>query len=234
MCSSKRMRLRHAIPPLASWERFRSLLPCILGLTCARLGLIVGSYGSYSATDEGFFTDGSMLVTLVFIFVGLLLISRVESFVGKRIVNTLFHLSVIGEALSLVALVACASLGGGHLPLCRQLLPDAVRLACHDMLASSCTRREQCDGRRVRLRRLGDKRSNPLPLFAHAACDCMGACCLLDARAVPLPCGKRAKPRARATSSLQPVQQAISACQAPSLPARNTSLPPLSASGCSR
>lgn len=98
--------------PLASWERFRSLLPCILGLTCARLGLIVGSYGSYSATDEGFFTDGSMLVTLVFIFVGLLLVSRVESFVGKRIVNALFHLSVIGEALSLVALVACAAFGG--------------------------------------------------------------------------------------------------------------------------
>ena len=114
--------------------------------------------------------------------------------------------------------------GGRHLPLCRQLLPDAVRLACHDMLASSRTRREQCDGRRVRFRRPGDKRSNPLPLFAHAACDCMGACCLLDARAVPLPCKRTqgatpVRPRARSQCSRlfrhvehHPRQQEIPRC----------------------
>ncbi|MEG2851187.1 MAG: LuxR family transcriptional regulator, partial [Raoultibacter sp.] len=43
---------------------YRPLWPCILGLTAARAGLIVASYGSYKLTDEGIFTDGSMLITL--------------------------------------------------------------------------------------------------------------------------------------------------------------------------
>ena len=37
------------------------LLPSILGLCFARAGLIVAGYGSYTHTDEGIFTDGSML-----------------------------------------------------------------------------------------------------------------------------------------------------------------------------
>ena len=40
------------------------LWPLVVGLAFGRAGLIVASYGSYTSTDEGIFTDGAMLVTL--------------------------------------------------------------------------------------------------------------------------------------------------------------------------
>ena len=46
-------------------HRFAPLWPLILGLAFGRAGLIVASYGSYTSTDEGIFTDGAMLVALV-------------------------------------------------------------------------------------------------------------------------------------------------------------------------
>lgn len=81
---------------------FKPIVPCILGLMCARTGLIVGTYGSYARTDENLFTDGSMLVTLAIMLIGWAFIVRAKSYVGKRRVNALFHVAIVGEALSLV------------------------------------------------------------------------------------------------------------------------------------
>lgn len=97
---------------------FKPIVPCMLGLMCARSGLIVGSYGSYARTDEGLFTDGSMLVTLVIMLVVWAFIVRAKSYVGKSRVNALFHFSIVGEALSLFGLTACAMLAPDGMP-CR-------------------------------------------------------------------------------------------------------------------
>lgn len=88
---------------------FKPIVPCILGLMCARTGLIVGTYGSYARTDENLFTDGSMLVTLAIMLIGWAFIVRAKSYVGKRRVNALFHVAIVGEALSLVLLALCAA-----------------------------------------------------------------------------------------------------------------------------
>lgn len=97
---------------------FQPLLPSMLGLMLARTGLIVGSYGSYARTDEGLFTDGSMLATLAIMLLGWAFIVRAKSYVGKRRVNALTHLSVIGEALSLFTLTACSTIAPDGVP-CR-------------------------------------------------------------------------------------------------------------------
>ena len=97
---------------------FKPIIPCMLGLMCARSGLIVGSYGSYARTDENLFTDGSMLVTLAIMFFGWLFIVRAKSYVGKSRVNVLFHLAIVGEAISLFGLTACAALVPNGVP-CR-------------------------------------------------------------------------------------------------------------------
>ena len=44
-------------------QAWRLLAPTVLGLMCARLGLIVATYGSYASTDAGVFTDGSYAST---------------------------------------------------------------------------------------------------------------------------------------------------------------------------
>lgn len=45
-------------------ERLRNVLPAMLGLTCARVGLIATTYGSYTSTDENVLTDGATLIAL--------------------------------------------------------------------------------------------------------------------------------------------------------------------------
>ncbi|RNL19588.1 hypothetical protein DMP07_06325 [Slackia faecicanis] len=45
-------------------QAWRLLAPTVLGLMCARLGLIVATYGSYASTDAGVFTDGSSLAAM--------------------------------------------------------------------------------------------------------------------------------------------------------------------------
>ncbi|MEG0072483.1 MAG: LuxR C-terminal-related transcriptional regulator [Raoultibacter sp.] len=85
-------------------KTYRPLWPCILGLTVGRAGLIVASYGSYNQTDEGIFTDGSMLVALAIL--GLLLIALVvkNSYLNKQRVNRLMRACVAAEVITLFML----------------------------------------------------------------------------------------------------------------------------------
>ena len=52
------------LAPNTVLNSFHLLWPLVVGLGFGRAGLIVASYGSYTSTDEGIFTDGAMLVAL--------------------------------------------------------------------------------------------------------------------------------------------------------------------------
>ena len=80
------------------------LLPSILGLCFARTGLIVAGYGSYTHTDEGIFTDGSMLVALSFMAVILLVIGTRKIRLKKRTTNRIMRTCVALEALCVLLL----------------------------------------------------------------------------------------------------------------------------------
>lgn len=82
------------------------LWPCILGLTTGRSGLIVASYGSYNQTDEGVFTDGSMLVTLVILGIFLFLLVLKNGYLTKLRVNRLMRACIIAEGATLFMLAA--------------------------------------------------------------------------------------------------------------------------------
>ncbi|MEG0477289.1 MAG: LuxR C-terminal-related transcriptional regulator [Raoultibacter sp.] len=85
---------------------YRPLWPCILGLTAARAGLIVASYGSYKLTDEGIFTDGSMLITLAILGLFLLVIVAHNDCLTKRRVNRIMRACVTAEVATLFVLSA--------------------------------------------------------------------------------------------------------------------------------
>ena len=85
-------------------QRFKPLLPLIIGLAFGRAGLIVTSYGSYTHTDEDFFTDGAMLVSLVFLGLAFVAITVSKKTIGKCAVNRIMRACVALEALALVAL----------------------------------------------------------------------------------------------------------------------------------
>lgn len=91
------------------------LLPSILGLCFARAGLIVAGYGSYTHTDEGIFTDGSMLVALSFMAVILLVIGTRKIRLKKRTTNRIMRTCVALEALC-VLLLPLAHIAGTFWP----------------------------------------------------------------------------------------------------------------------
>ena len=82
------------------------LLPSILGLAFGRTGIIVGSYGSYVHTDEGFFSDGATLVTVAVFAVLMLLIMATNCHLNKKIVWKIAIVSFALEALSLMGIYA--------------------------------------------------------------------------------------------------------------------------------
>ncbi|MDE8702538.1 helix-turn-helix transcriptional regulator [Adlercreutzia equolifaciens] len=85
-------------------SRIKTFWPMLVGIVCARTALIVACYGSYSATDEGLFTDGAMLITCAAFLVLLLVFSRTRALLPDRVVQILFAASVAVAAGCSVAL----------------------------------------------------------------------------------------------------------------------------------
>ena len=97
--------------PREAVRRYKALWPLVLGLAFSRAGLIVASYGSYTSTDEGIFTDGAMLVALAVLAVFLLVITVRKKTIPKRTVNRLMRACVAAETLILACLAAFDLLG---------------------------------------------------------------------------------------------------------------------------
>ena len=83
-----------------------NLFPAIVGLAFARGGLIVACYGSYTDTDQGIFTDGSMLVTLVVMTVLVAVLAVKKCQLREETISALMWVCIAVEALVLIALGA--------------------------------------------------------------------------------------------------------------------------------
>lgn len=95
---------RTPVGPAEAVQRYKALWPLVLGLAFSRAGLIVASYGSYTSTDEGIFTDGAMLVALAVLAVFLLVITLSKRTIRKQTVNRAMRVCVAAEALILIGL----------------------------------------------------------------------------------------------------------------------------------
>ena len=95
----------------AAAQRYAPLLPCIVGLAFGRAGLIVSSYGSYSSTDEGIFTDGAMLVALAVLAVIFFFIMASKKRLNKPLTNAIMRVCVFIEAAILVTQAVLTMLG---------------------------------------------------------------------------------------------------------------------------
>lgn len=88
---------------------YKPLLPFIIGLVCARTGLIAANYGSYTKTDDGIFTDGSMLCALLVLAVLLaVLIARKEK-LSDALVKKLAVLCISAETLLIIVAAALSA-----------------------------------------------------------------------------------------------------------------------------
>lgn len=109
----KRERRRPAPPddastPMPTGMRFVSmyfpLIPSILGLCFARAAIIVSSYGSYTHTDEGIFTDGGTLVALALMSVILIALVAGKLRLKKPLTNRIMRACIVLETACVVAL----------------------------------------------------------------------------------------------------------------------------------
>ena len=104
----------------------RTLAPLIVGLAFSRAGLIVASYGSYRQSDEGLFTDGAMLVTLVILLIPFALITASKRTIPKTWVNRIARACMAAEALFIFAIGAF-------------FLSGSMDFAPHFYLSVACT-----------------------------------------------------------------------------------------------
>lgn len=94
-----------------AWGTVVALLPLILGLGFARAALVVSAYDNYRFSDEGFFSDGSMVLTLVLLLVPFVVIAKSHEVIPKRWVNRIARVCIVGEALSIFGIGALELLG---------------------------------------------------------------------------------------------------------------------------
>lgn len=85
-------------------EGIKLIWPALLGIAFARSGLIVAGYGSYQSTDEGLFTDGSMLLALGFMLVLLVIFGLSKAYVSAQVRRILFYGCTVTETACLLVL----------------------------------------------------------------------------------------------------------------------------------
>lgn len=91
---------------------FKSLMPLILGLVFARAGLIVSTYGSYTATDDGLFTDGAMIIVCLVMGVLVLALALRSEIIPKRAINRIMRVSTAFEVVTVALLAVVAYIPG--------------------------------------------------------------------------------------------------------------------------
>lgn len=94
-----------AVPtPLSIGKTVVTLWPLIVGLAFARSGIIASNYGSYRATDENIFTDGSMIVALLVMLIPFAIITASKKTIPKAWVTRIAWLCMGVEVLSIFAI----------------------------------------------------------------------------------------------------------------------------------
>ena len=162
-------------------HRFAPLWPLILGLAFGRAGLIVASYGSYTSTDEGIFTDGAMLVALVVLALFLVFIVLSKRTISKHVTNVIMRTCVALEAFVLMALAVFDLFGIGD-EIERFALSSLCTLVSSGAIYYWLRRARGC---RLRVRRAHHQRSGDLSV--HAAARIRGKLRCRRARAAAIP-----------------------------------------------
>lgn len=82
----------------------RLLAPTVLGLMCARLGLIVATYGSYASTDAGVFTDGSSLAAMAPLLVLMVYLGATRKRLPKTAIYFITATAIVVQAAATILL----------------------------------------------------------------------------------------------------------------------------------
>lgn len=92
------------------------LLPVVVGLACARAGIVVSTSGSYRGTDEGVFTDGVMVVVFAAFLVAAAVLFKTRFVCKKRLINAIAHAAVAIQFLGVFAMGALRLMGACTFP----------------------------------------------------------------------------------------------------------------------
>jgi hypothetical protein len=84
----------------ATWETYRCLLPFIIGLTCARVGLIGVTYGGYSKTDLGILTDGPMILVVIILLGFVIFLGRTKKKLPNDAAKRIAQVAIVIEVVS--------------------------------------------------------------------------------------------------------------------------------------
>lgn len=103
--------------PLDVGKALVALLPLLIGLAFGRAGLIVASYGSYRQSDEGIFTDGAMIVTLLIFLIPFAVITAKKKTIPSKWVDRIARACIAAEVLAMLGLGALNAMETASFPL---------------------------------------------------------------------------------------------------------------------
>ncbi|MCD8316363.1 MAG: helix-turn-helix transcriptional regulator, partial [Eggerthellaceae bacterium] len=86
------------------WTVIADIWPMILGLTFARSGLIAACYGFYRYTDEGIYTDGAMLISLIIMAVILTVLAPMKTTLSDRTHKRIAVVCIALEGTAIITL----------------------------------------------------------------------------------------------------------------------------------
>lgn len=118
-----------SVTPFSVGKTVIALWPFIAGLAFARSGIIAANYGSYRATDENIYTDGSMIVALLVLLIPFAIITASKRTIPKTWVNRIARACMAVEIASIIAM----GLLGALCP------PDASCFPLHFAISVVCT-----------------------------------------------------------------------------------------------
>ena len=96
----------------STWAEIRRFMlvlwPLPLGLACARMGVIVGGYGSYQSSDGDIFGDGAVLIAAAVMIAMIIVVAKRRVQLSSREVRSLLVMCALVECGALVALSVCS------------------------------------------------------------------------------------------------------------------------------
>ena len=90
-------------------SQYKPLLPSVLGLACARVGLVAMTPAGHVYADAGVLSDAALVIGMAVVAAVMLVVFKARYRFSKRFVNALVHVSVAVQVVGAVVLFASAA-----------------------------------------------------------------------------------------------------------------------------
>lgn len=91
-------------------SQYAPLLPCVLGLACARVGMVIATPAGHAYEESGLSSDAALVAGICIVAIAMLVVFKTRCVFPKRFVNATIHFSVAVQVVGTCVLAAFSSI----------------------------------------------------------------------------------------------------------------------------